>query len=406
MHFGALIKHHRIQKKMTQKELASGICSIPHLSKIENNSKEVNEETLKLLLQKLGVQPDEMAVREEKIGHLIAELNEKMTYYLKDEAKQCMEELRKLEDIAVFSSFLYPFELVRLRFLIYAGNLCEAKEQQEILEKQTNNFSQQQLAFFQYLKSIYLLKKGFFKKGDSILESLAAERNHGLDSGELYYHLAMAKTSLEQSVYAIHYGILALQSFAANHNFIRILHVQMLLGINYTHVRNYNEAMNCLQHAVRNAGLLNDQPIKAQIYHNLGYLQEKMGNPELALSSLHKSLSLQEKGCEHYLITLYTVGEIHYSQQDYISAKRCFLEVASIAKVLAKRKYQILATYYLLAIETPEKSFSYLETKVIPVVEECQSHMDDLKKFYKLLSNHYKKMGKVEKAVIYLEKIS
>jgi hypothetical protein len=75
-------------------------------------------------------------------------------------------------------------------------------------------------------------------------------------------------------------------------------------------------------------------------------------------------------------------------RQDYIDAKSCFLKVASIAKTLAKKKYEILSTYYLLAIESPEKSLRYLESKVIPVVEESQSHVENLRSFYKLLSNH------------------
>ena len=55
MQFGPLIKFYRIQQGLTQKELANGICSVPHLSKIESNSKEANEETMGLLLERLGV---------------------------------------------------------------------------------------------------------------------------------------------------------------------------------------------------------------------------------------------------------------------------------------------------------------------------------------------------------------
>ena len=55
MKIGSLIKYHRTKLGMTQNTLAMGICSIPHLSKIENNSKEGNRETIRLLLERLSI---------------------------------------------------------------------------------------------------------------------------------------------------------------------------------------------------------------------------------------------------------------------------------------------------------------------------------------------------------------
>ena len=60
MKIGSLIKFHRTKLGMTQNELATGICSISHLSKIENNSKEGNSETIRLLLEKLNIQLHEV----------------------------------------------------------------------------------------------------------------------------------------------------------------------------------------------------------------------------------------------------------------------------------------------------------------------------------------------------------
>ena len=77
---------------------------------------------------------------------------------------------------------------------------------------------------------------------------LHTENDNETTDGEFLYHLALVKSSLEQSGHAIHFGKMALQIFMNQHNFIRILHTLMLLGINYTHSNIYEEALECFQH--------------------------------------------------------------------------------------------------------------------------------------------------------------
>ncbi|WP_121613320.1 helix-turn-helix transcriptional regulator [Mesobacillus foraminis] len=406
MHYGPLIKYHRIQKGLTQKELANGICSIPHLSKIESNSKEGNLETIRLLLERLDINLEDIDGQEVKIGELIAKLNDRINYHLKEEADSHMEELDQLEGTIPYSSMLYSVELTKLRYLIFSGSFKEAEAHKDRLNKQKKNFSQHEFRLFCYLNALFLLKRGAYKQANSILHSLSEDMLPGIAHGEFYYHQALSKTSLEQSGYAIHYGKMALQAYTQDLNFIRILHTLMLLGINYTHAKIYEEALNCFNHLIRNAALMKDIQIRAQIYHNMGYLQKKIGEKEKALSYFNHSLSLAEKDTHPYMISLYSVGEIYYWNGQYLQASNCFKKVKVLAKKLQIKKYQILSTYYLLSIERPSESWDYLESKVIPAVEESQAHYEDLHSFYKLLSSHYISIGQVEKAVEYLGKIS
>lgn len=53
---GALIKIKRVEKGITQTDLAKGICATSYLSKIENCEIQPNEDVLHLLLKKLGMQ--------------------------------------------------------------------------------------------------------------------------------------------------------------------------------------------------------------------------------------------------------------------------------------------------------------------------------------------------------------
>src|SRR5699024_11309844 len=58
MEIGALIKMTRINKGMTQEELAEGIASMSYLSKIENEHATASSEVINMLCTRLGIQLD------------------------------------------------------------------------------------------------------------------------------------------------------------------------------------------------------------------------------------------------------------------------------------------------------------------------------------------------------------
>lgn len=405
MQFGPLIKFYRIQQGLTQKELANGICSVPHLSKIESNSKEANEETMGLLLERLGVNLSSISENEEEIKHLVSDLNEKIDYFLNDEADEAMERLKEYEGIIPFTTNLHTYELSKFRYLIFKGMIPEAHIQYELLNKQKKIFSQPQMALFSYLYAVWLLKKGTYSKADQLLDSIGKDSKIDISSGELLYHRAIAKTLLEEPGYAIHFGKLALQEFMLEYNFKKILHVMMLLGINYTNSKIYNEAQETFKHLIRNAEILKEESMLPEIYHNMGYLQKKLHNYQEAIVFLEKSRLLQATNTMNYLITLYTIGEMNFELKNYEEARKSFQEVILLSKEMDSRKYRILANYHLMAIDTPEKSLAYTESKVIPYLEESDGKSEELICFYKMLSNHYQNIGRFDQAVKYIEKI-
>jgi transcriptional regulator with XRE-family HTH domain len=293
MEFGALIKFYRTQRGITQAELSKGICSVPHLSKIENNSKEANEATISLLLKRLNIGLEEMEEQEEEIKILLRRLDEKINFYLRDEIEENYQKLVEIEHLIPFSKYIYIYELYKFRYLIFKGQVDEADSQRALLYKQKKNFSQHEDYLFRYYNAIFLMWKGQYHNADEILDALHTENNKETTSGEFLYHRSLVKSSLELSGHAIHFGKMALQIFMNQHNFIRILHTLMLLGINYTHSNIYEEAEECFQHLIRNAELLRKEKLLPQIYHNMGHLQFKMDNAKEALHYYEKSLALQ-----------------------------------------------------------------------------------------------------------------
>ncbi|WP_160722321.1 tetratricopeptide repeat protein [Bacillus sp. USDA818B3_A] len=401
-----MIKYYRTQRGITQTALAKGICSVPHLSKIENNSKEANEETIALLLQRLSISLEEMEEQEGQIKNLLRDLSNKMNFFLMEEVDEIYQTLKSIEHLIPFSKHLFSCELTKYRYFLFKGLIDDAESQRDLLYKQKKNFSQHESYLFRYYNAIFLILKQQFKNADDILDSLYQENDQDTTSGEFLYHRALVKSSLEQSGHAIHFGKMALQIFMNQHNFLRILHTLMLLGINYTHSKIYEEAEGCYQHLIRNAEILKEDKMLPQIYHNMGFLQNKMNNHLEAIKYYEKSLALQPAINPHYLVTMYAIGEIYFSIDSMESAKKYFQEVYSLSKELGNKKYRLLADFYLCRMASPQKAYKYLETKVIPYFEETNEHIDDLTRFYKMLSDYYNDNGKIHEAVSYLNKIA
>lgn len=406
MEFGALIKYFRTQKGITQAELAKGICSVPHLSKIENNSKEANEETVALLLERLEISLEEMEEKEGLVQTLLSQLGERINYYSKDNVDEVYQKLQEIEHIIPFSKYIHTYELYKYRYLLFKGFLAEADAQRDLLFKQRKNFSQHEEYLFQYFNAVSLILKGQFKAADDILELLSSDNYHETPTGEFYYHRALVKAALDQSGHAIHFGNRALQIYMSQHNFIRILHTLMLLGINYTHSNIFEEAQSCFQHLIRSAEVLNEERLLPQIYHNMGYLQNKKKNVKEALYYFEKSLALQADTNPHYLVTLFCIGELYYTQNSINQARECFQELSALSKELGSRKFKLLSDFYLLHMTSPEKAFKYLENKVIPHLVEANEHAEDLFRYYKMLANYYNQKGLAVDAVKYLNHIT
>ncbi|WP_462411158.1 helix-turn-helix domain-containing protein [Neobacillus sp. Marseille-QA0830] len=406
MEFGALIKYYRTQKGITQAELAKGICSVPHLSKIENNSKEANKDTIALLLDRLQVSLEEIEEKEGEIQALLGQFSDKINYFLIGEIDEIYHKLQEMEHIIPFSQYIYTYELYKYRYLLFKGFLTEAEPQKDLLYKQKKNFSQYEEYLFHYYNAVFLILRNQYKEADELLESLYNEFHYESLSGEFLYHRALVKMSLDESSHAIHFGKMALEIYSNQYNFIRVLHTLILLGISYTHSYIYEEALECYRHSIRNAEILKEEKLLPQIYNNMGHLQSKLNKYKEALYYYEKSIALQSEVNEHYLATLYSMGELHYYNEKVDQAITCFQKVNLHSKELKIRKFHLLSEFYLLNINSQDKAIKYLESKVIPYFEEIKEYKDYLIKFYKMLAEHYTQKGMAFAAVKYLHKIT
>lgn len=402
MKIGSLIKFHRTKLGLTQNELAMGICSIPHLSKIENNSKEANEETIRLLLEKLNIQLQEVKDSEMQIIKLLNELQKHINYINHDKVEEIIGLLNESEELITFTDSIYLYELYKLRYYVFVQNIELAEKQLSWLNNNKQNFSQYEKGLLSYFCSLVLAVRGKYEEANILLSELLQEfTDLGPFEGELYYHLAIVKGRLDECSQAIIFGRKALTYFKDQFNFKRIIYTLMSLALNYANEKLYNEALEIYEHLFRNVELLQEQHLLPQIYQNVGNLHLRRGDEQNALTYYEKSTLVTSRDHPHYFICLYNLAFMQYQMKQYEKSRESFLFLKKEAK--NKQIYYLLATFYLyLLTEQEKRAMEFLEQRIIPQI----SKINELKESYSylkyLLRDYLLAKGKYEKALQFI----
>ena len=403
MNVGSLIKYYRTKQGMTQSELVEGICSVPHLSKIENNGKEANEQTIDLLLNRLGANLKEMQQKNGMIEELLDEWIHNINYLQVDKARGLYERLSELSGFIAYTPHLYLYELYKLRYYLLVREIEEAKLHYKWLEKHKKNFSYQELYLFHYYHAICLIVQNKYRQANGVLDDLVVSQGGGVNaSGGVYCRLALVRCQIEQPGYAIFYGKHALTSFTADYNIKRMLHTLMIMGISYTDSNIHEVALDCYKHLERNAEILGEMDMLALTYHNIGYLKQKMGNLAEARDYFKKALDSGIDDAYSYMVSLYAYAETSYYLEDYVMAKESFDQLKKNAARTNTKIYQILPNYYLYMMEgEEERAIRYLEDYTLPFLYDKELSFTDIRSVNKILADYYKKEGKFKEALQY-----
>lgn len=403
MNVGSLIKYYRTKLGMTQSELVDGICSVPHLSKIENNSKEANEQTIDLLLKRLGANLMEVQQKNVLIEKLLDEWIRDINYLQVEKARGLYDHLSGLSEFIAYTPHLYLYELYKLRYYLLVRETEKAKVHYKWLEKHKKNFSYQELYLFHYYHAICLIVQNKYRQANDVLDELVISQGEGVTaSGDVYYHLALVKCHIEQPGYAIFYGKQALTSFTADYNLKRMLHTLMIMGISYTDSGIYEVALDCYNHLERNAEILGEVEMLSLTYHNIGYLKQRMGRLEEARDYFKRAIDSRNDDASSYMVSLYAFAETAFYLEDYPAAKESFVSLKKEAVQAGTKIYQILPMYYLLMMEgEEEKAIRYLEEYTLPFLYDKELSFTDIRSVNKILADYYKKEGKFKEALQY-----
>ncbi|MCD5322394.1 MULTISPECIES: helix-turn-helix domain-containing protein [Pontibacillus] len=372
---GKTIKLHRLNQNRTLEETAQGICSISYLSKIENGLTKSSDEIVQLLFNRLNI-PVETLEEELDEGVLEQELQEWYTVILQRETDQATEQYVKLKQkLSTLStpSTLSLFKLYEVRYHLHMRHLSEVpvlmdrlERMQDLFEEKHHYYYMKFYGLYHHVQERYQEAQQYYKK------ALAIGYQNTLSDSEradLYFVTAINESSLQNVTLALHYARLALNLYTVQFDFKRSGDCQILLGICYKRTRQFEQADQCFQLAVKAAGNLQSSYLKGIAYHNLGSLHAALSHHEKAIDYFQKSLIYKEnKNSKGKLTSIASIVESLYALGDQGRALEWIDR--GLMMINQQEDFQILRYYFQVykyrVLEDLISLEHYLRETVIP----------------------------------------
>ncbi|WJV29877.1 hypothetical protein QTG56_01535 [Rossellomorea sp. AcN35-11] len=180
------------------------------------------------------------------------------------------------------------------------------------MNKLKNTFSITEEIYFKYLSGLSLTVIGQTKLG---LEKLLdytnnAHANIPYFEGESYYQISLCYSILNKPESAIFYAKKASIYLQDDCNYIRLLHSQSILAINYTRMELYLEAEKVYSLLIRNSRLLSLWSIHFQAKYNLSLLKIENKQFHEAEELMKTTLDYYSTGSKEYINILLNLIEL------------------------------------------------------------------------------------------------
>ncbi|MDQ0975033.1 transcriptional regulator with XRE-family HTH domain [Neobacillus niacini] len=402
MSIGKVIYYHRRKQNKTQEQLCQGICSVTHLSKIENNVKEANPKTLQLLCDRLQISLEDENKKSELVKHKLDMFYDAIERLHQDKATILYKELQEYKEYVHCTDMIYLYELYMLRYYLLLHDFSVFEESSRGIHKYISKFSPFEAYIWDLLQGIYYGKKEQFPQALLFLsraENKAEEYQAKIT--EYYYFRSALHGHLSHYSLSIHYAYKALHVFQQTNNLLRMVHVKMILAVNFIHIGEFEKGKEMLVHILSDAEMLQDTETKALSLHNLGFLYYRQGNLEESLNYYSQALQHKEKNSASYYITISYLAEalISFSQNE--KAAKLLSEVLDSFQDQKSPRYIELKILYLEAAGTKKSLIHYLIKHGLPIIEQ-HINIDRGIKYLQVIAAYYEEKQDYASANHYL----
>src|SRR5690606_5548222 len=195
-------------------------------------------------------------------------------FYDLEHMRKQYKQLEKENDYIQSSELVNQYELYKFRFYIYENDHVQAEQQKELIDRMKGSFTAPEKWLHQFFLSIYYTMLNKTEKALGFLEQL----EQGIQSipqkfeGEYYYQKARLLILFDRFELSAYYAEMAVQYYQLHHNYIRLLHAQLLLAINYTRRNLLVQASGLYEVLKRNAHLMGQKDLYYQTLYNLAEL--------------------------------------------------------------------------------------------------------------------------------------
>ncbi|MCH1627544.1 helix-turn-helix transcriptional regulator [Fredinandcohnia quinoae] len=405
MEIGNRLKFFRIQKDMTQEELANKIISVSYLSKIENNQTSASIEVLELLCEKLGIK-----LIEEEEYTLLKDLNDwyfSIIQKKKEEAIAFHEHFTKNVQFINDSRAAILFVLFELRFLLFIREYDKAGEQikkislfKDIFDSKMNYFYEKFVGQYYNLRNKFAIALEHFKLSEQILSNSIHFENW--EKADLYYHIGVNHNRIGKIALSTVYTQQALSIYQSMYDLKRSAECHILLGISYEKNDDFQLAVDNYQLAKKVAENMNDSYLLGLLHHNIGCLYSKQQKTLEAIDEYKESLRYKvETNIIGRIRSIHSLLAEYYNIGD-VSSSRKWLNTGQ--EILAKHQnleeFKIHFTFYEYWLNNDEALEKFVEKEAIPFFEQ-EGDMKQVISYSEILAKRYQEKNKYKLASYY-----
>ncbi|CDQ18663.1 Helix-turn-helix domain-containing protein [Halobacillus karajensis] len=410
---GSLIKQHRKFKNMTLEELASGICSVSYLSKIEHDTINASEEIYRHLGERLKIKLTDINQEFDQTIHQELldwhEVIQRRDLPLMDEYYQkCTNALRTNQNTEL--NHLYKIVKSRHTMKLNEGPLSD-DDLKEINDLYA--YSNAEYKFF-YHKTVgihYLLKNHQFKtalhhfhKTEDLLKKLP------FNDSETYFHLALTYSQTRAAVESNYYAHTALEGYIKDFDYERIVDTYMIIAINYRSLDIYSIAEEYFKKLIKIAKYHLKSVDERRIYHNLGFIYANQERYDEAFELLDKAfnMTIDVKDDFFYVNTIYLLASTNYYAGNVEKAWAYIDQGEKSAEEYDIQffKYRFFVLRHTIQENTLADFFiEKLENEIIPYSREHNEY-GDYKNYCEMLGNLYYEKRMYKKAAMYYKEVN
>ncbi|WP_440898485.1 helix-turn-helix domain-containing protein [Bacillus daqingensis] len=402
---GRMVASRRIQTSVTQEELASGICSIPYLSKLENNKlTNPNPETVELLLERLDVDYDYFRRVQADSVRTIQKLYKSINNKRMKTAEKQWDTISTYANEHPLLSVNADFLLIQFRYEMYVWKMDEAAKTKEKLDELSKTLSDIQYFYYLYFSGLFESMNYKLVEGIKLMEhALSHAKSMKMVDEFLFYHIALSYSLLGSSSLTLYYAKEALSIFQENLEQERVIDSFLLLGISYTRLKQFSQALTIYEKVLELSTEMQLEEISFITYHNIGYLYSVKGDSNIAIKYYNKSFEHYYDKTDRYFNTILFIAKEYLKLENNVKAIEVIdQDLERLSPPLTGVKIQMEMLRRKLG-EDPSQIIEYIEQTAIPFFKE-KNNTKSLIDCYLQVGEAHEKMFKYKMSSQYYKK--
>lgn len=417
MHIGTVIKIERIKRKMKLESLAEGICSVAHLSRIENGQTNPSEEIQQELFKRLEINIDNPTSQintdlQEKIDEVYRNCVSVINLRDQEGALNIIDQLSNLlKSRGLNAKTTIDLNLLMLRMmLLQKENVKLVFEQME--EIQLANLALTPLQKFRVYIITGIAAYGCgqikycsdeFSKGAKLMEEIPLSQ---FERADFLYMKSIVLTANHQSVEALKNVKYSLEYFRSKLAYRRVIECLLVCGTVYKQLNQINQSLEKLHEAERIAIEFQLENFLGIVYQNIGSAYSVEEDSERAIMYFTRSLDYKTEPAE----TIYTVFSLVKEMKksgNVNELARWIQEGEQIIPKLQEPNRTLFQIHFNVYQALQSKDENQLKIQLLVAYDffKQSGKTRQRNEYGKMLAKYYERNGQYKKAVQYYKEI-